>query len=495
MPILHMRRYEAAIRCVAVIAGACASLLAQAPAKRALVLSNTAYQKLPPPPVDHSGPSALADELRDAQFKVILRQDLAMDPLAQVLNDFQSSVQAGEICLLYYSGYLLQDDAGRNYLAPVDFDPASKEDITTITYPALTLERGLASRNPSLSMLLFDAAWDARIPAGRGVAQPSLPPRTWMFAAASANQVTRGTSDKAGWFTKALTKVLSQPGLDLTDVVTAVTKDVGVASKGEQQPQAWSTDVPKFYFHEPLPIGVAKQNKADRLMYVYIPPGKFWMGCAPASEDQCKPEEKPRHPVEITKGFWLGQTEVTNDAYMRFDPKFKPKKSGTNPGKQGNLPVVAISWEEAQKYCQWAGGRLPTEAEWERASRGGKDDEVYPFADFATSRDKANFAGKAGNDRFEFLAPVQQFDPNAYNLYDMAGNAWEWVEDWYSPTYYQEVSKPAPARDPHGPEQGQKHVARGGGWFSDPKIHLRISYRKAFDRSNEVGFRCLLPDK
>jgi formylglycine-generating enzyme required for sulfatase activity len=226
----------------------------------------------------------------------------------------------------------------------------------------------------------------------------------------------------------------------------------------------------------------------------------------------------------------LGREEVTNLAYKRFADAnkipWKPKPHITDAGKGDNLPVVDVSWAEAQKYCQWTakGGRLPTEAEWERAARGPKEDEVYPYPDLNTSRLYANFFGRAGNDRFDDIAPVGQFNPNDYNLFDMAGNVWEWVSDWFSATYYEESSKEPPVRDPQrsteadkgkghvvredsskrppvrdpqGPteaDKGKGHVVRGGSWNSDARKHLRISYRETFrSGGNEIGFRCVVP--
>jgi formylglycine-generating enzyme required for sulfatase activity len=517
-----MRRIEVFVCWTAVLIGSAVSLWAQASPprevrKRAIIITNTAYKNLPPISLDASGPEALAEVLGDAQFAFSVEHDLNVESLNQALEEFQSNVHPGDISFLYYSGYMKQEGK-RNYLLPVDFDPTSNIEIYYSAYDLSRFQDGLAKNKPFLSMLTLDASWDPRELSGQaGFTQPDLLSDTWMFAAVGPGQTTTDDqirSGKVGFFTSALVKVLPRHGQDLTELVSAVKAEVEEVSKGAQRPYLWSTFGSKFYFHAPDPSG-ERVNSKDRLPYVYIPAGRFWMGCVPASGAQCNPNEKPRHRVEITKGFWLGQTEVTNLAYNeRFAKATKtpPKKANghiTNR-KQGDLPVVGVSWAEAQKYCQWVavGGRLPTEAEWERAARGGNEDDVYPYPDLSTSRNYANFMGRSGNDVFEDLAPVKQFNPNHYNLFDMAGNVWEWVFDWFGAGYYGESSmtrwnwrlwaREPPIHDPQGPAQadnGKWHVARGGSWFSDAKKYLRISYRQPFNSGgNEVGFRCVVPD-
>lgn len=247
---------------------------------------------------------------------------------------------------------------------------------------------------------------------------------------------------------------------------------------------------------KPASLG-PKSNRKDREEYVYIPPGRFKMGCAPGDK-LCKPDEKPQHEVTISNGFWMGRNEVEVDAWRRYvndsGKKMKMPPAPLFPEdknwRSGDHPIVNVSWENARDYCAWAGGRLPYEAEWEYAARAGAENEIYPLND-ENSRDKANFAGTKGNDIYEFTAPVHKFDASKFGLYDMAGNVWEWVNDFYSSDYYEH----SPAVNPKGPSDGNKHVRRGGSFDSDPREHLRISLRDPFNKAeNNVGFRCVLED-
>ena len=226
----------------------------------------------------------------------------------------------------------------------------------------------------------------------------------------------------------------------------------------------------------PRPI---KKNPKDGLEYVWIPPGEFQMGCVPGDEE-CGDDEEPRHPVEISKGFWLGRTEVTMKAYNRFAGEKGPK------GKDDH-PVVGVTWKEAIRYCKWVGGRLPTEAEWEYAARAGKDGHKYPWGN-EPSHDRANYRGKSGRDTFNGTAPVGSFPANDWGLHDMAGNVWEWCSDWYDEDYYSDE----PAKDPRGPSSTGERVLRGGSSYNLP-WSLRASLRGRLgpgDRGNDVSFRC-----
>lgn len=231
-------------------------------------------------------------------------------------------------------------------------------------------------------------------------------------------------------------------------------------------------------------------NPGDGLTYVLIPPGTFQMGCSPGDDSECDTtryphsSEKPRHTVTITRGFWIGQTPVTQAAYK--------KVVGTNPSnfKGDQLPVESISWDDANAYCQRVQMRLPSEAEYEYAARGGSPDARYGPADQISW-----YSANSGNTTHE----VAQKQANAYGLYDMLGNVWEWVADWYVP--YDSAS----VLDPKGPPQAiptcvlkfffchQQRVLRGGSWAIGA-FFTRVSVRGAvggdFQGDPTHGFRC-----
>jgi formylglycine-generating enzyme required for sulfatase activity len=236
----------------------------------------------------------------------------------------------------------------------------------------------------------------------------------------------------------------------------------------------------------------AQTNPKDGLSYVWIPPGEFWMGATPG-DTEAGTDEKPRHRVRITKGFSLSETPVTVAAYKRFvgeRPQFKmPPAPDFNPKwSKPDHPIAPVTWNEAQAYCEWVGGRLPTEAEWEYAARGGQDGLKYPWGNGITP-ENANYQGS----KWKGTSLVRSYPPNAWGLYDMAGNVWEWVADWFGENYYGTLSADKPREDTPGPQSGTLRVIRGGSWNSFAR-RLRLSNRhrhEAHDRFDTLGFRCV----
>ncbi len=304
---------------------------------------------------------------------------------------------------------------------------------------------------------------------------------------------------------------------------------------------------------------------------VKIPGGTFLMG---ANNNQASPDEYPRHQVTVS-GFWMDETEVTNRQFAAFveatgyittaelkpdweelkkdlppgTPKpdesmlvpasmvfipadgpvnlndysqwweWRPGASWKQPHGQGSdikgmedYPVVHISWYDAMAYCRWAGKRLPTEAEWEWAARGGLTDNIYPWGNEPVNADRSKTNSWEGSfpylntkkDGYLFSAPVKSYQPNGYGLYDMAGNVWEWCSDWYRADYYEMVNTPAGISNPSGPADSydpdephaRKKSIRGGSFLCNDAYCS--GYRAARrmkttpDSGMEhLGFRCV----
>lgn len=304
---------------------------------------------------------------------------------------------------------------------------------------------------------------------------------------------------------------------------------------------------------------------------VSIPAGTFMMGGDNAQADK---DEYPKHKVSVD-GFYMDEHEVTNAQFKKFvdatgyittaeqKPDWEQLKKQLPPGTpkpddsqlvaaslvftppnqpvdlnnysqwwswvpganwkhpegpdsniegKDNYPVVHISWDDAMAYCKWTGKRLPTEAEWEYAARGGLKAAIYPWGNehISQGKPKANSWDGAfphdnsGRDGFKGLAPVKQFAANGYQLYDMGGNVWEWCADWYRNDYYETVNQPEGVKNPKGPAESYdpdepytpKKVARGGSYMcndsycSGYRVARRMKSSSDSGLSN-MGFRCV----
>jgi formylglycine-generating enzyme required for sulfatase activity len=296
-----------------------------------------------------------------------------------------------------------------------------------------------------------------------------------------------------------------------------------------------------------------RQNSPGTGEMVWLEGGKFTMGSIDGDDD-----ERPIHDVKIN-GFWIDRTEVTNEQFTRFvmatgyvteaekptqnrptpgafvfsppveltDPKnemqwwkfvpganwHQPEGPGSSIKGREQFPVVEVTYLDAIAYCTWSGKRLPTEAEWEFAARGGLDRQRYPWGNEIAPGGKwmmnvwqGPFPRQdVGEDGLRGPAPVGSFPPNGYGLCDMTGNVAEWCHDWYLPDYYKETSRGKDSRDnPPGPLQSYdpaepgvwKRVIRGGSWLTSESVsHAdRTSSRGKLSPDvplSSVGFRCV----
>jgi formylglycine-generating enzyme required for sulfatase activity len=214
---------------------------------------------------------------------------------------------------------------------------------------------------------------------------------------------------------------------------------------------------------------------------VRVPAGTFWMG---SLEGQGEDREQPRHEVRVSE-FELGKHPVTNEQYARFlqaNPNApEPKYWAYRDYNQARQPVVGVSWEQAQAFAEWTGLRLPTEAEWEYACRAGS---VTQYSAGDTEEDLARVGWFGGNSEGR-AHEVGEKSPNAFGLYDLHGNVWEWCSDWDGPYRKEAVV------DPTGPGSGDFRILRGGSW-NFPARFARSAYRRGYVpavRYNNFGFR------
>jgi formylglycine-generating enzyme required for sulfatase activity len=277
-------------------------------------------------------------------------------------------------------------------------------------------------------------------------------------------------------------------------------------------------------YADSLPLSLTDDKGVEMAL---VPAGEFLMGSTEADPDAYD-DEKPQHAVYLD-AFYIDLSEVTNDLFTRFVEAtgyrteaekaghgrvfntstkrwedisgadwHHPRGPSSSLSGLGAHPVVQVSWNDASAYCAWRGARLPTEAEWEKAERGW-DGRIYPWEDGGPQGDLLNFADrnldvdwadKTTDDGFQFTAPVGSYPAGAspYGMLDMAGNVWEWTQDWYLDTFYQG----SPFRNPLGPSAGEHRVVRGGSWINEAK-YLRAAFRSGYEPatwSGILGFRC-----
>lgn len=441
----------------------CALLLpAWAQAQRvALLIGNHSYALAPlrNPPNDVR---EMEGALTALGFKVQKVLDANQNQMKRALRDFGTSAQGAEIALLYYSGHGTQV-AGENYLLPIGATVDKEADYEVEAVSANAALRQIAGARPRAAVVILDACRDnphasATRSTAKGLVRMDAPTGTAIAFATAPNT----TASDDGHFARVLAAQLRKPGQELFDVFRNTITEVRLLSNQKQEPRVseWSiTD--RIYLAGMVqaptsaPVAVPPIARPDALSpapaitlscaecgeMALIPAGVFMMG-SPDGEPGHSLDEGPQRCVTV-RSFLLGRYEVTQAQWRTV--------MGSNPSASrqcgDNCPVGNVSWDDVQAFIQRLNARtgvawrLPTEAEWEYATRAGTT-TAYPWGASA-SHEWMNYgadqccSGLAeGRDRWIGMAPVGQFPANAFGLHDMQGNVWEWVQDCYDDKAY-----------------------------------------------------------
>ena len=469
-----------------------------APTRTALVIGNASYSEdlgaLKNPGNDATD---MAATLRQLGFTVTLVRDANYQRMDEAVEDFSRQLLPGSVGVFYYAGHGVQM-GGRNYLIPLD---AHITTTAVVASQALDAEAVLArmeatGQGQALTIMILDACRNTPVMRGlrslsRGLAPMQAPGGSLIAYATSPGSVAKDGPGRNGTYTQYLLRFMTEPNLSVAEMFIQVRLAVRQETNGEQIPWEHSSLRANFSFH-PVAVGsstpppvetpprpppprtaggtqvavgvypqppVAPQTLRNSIgmEFVFIPAGEFQMGSSDGNRD-----EKPVHTVRLSRPFYLGQYEVTQaqwEAVMDNNPsQFKGDPS---------RPVENVSWDDVQEFIRRlhtkegaSRYRLPTEAEWEYAARAGAT-TTYSFGDDVSQLEQYTwYAKNAGRTPH----PVGRLRPNAWKLYDMYGNVWEWVQDW-SGTY-----PSSPVTDPTGPSAGSFRVDRGGSWYDDARF-------------------------
>ena len=300
----------------------------------------------------------------------------------------------------------------------------------------------------------------------------------------------------------------------IDDAVAACKKAMGGAL-----PRGWTSETKRVKVATPKGEEweeIAYYTNTLGMKFVKIPAGEFMMGSHVSADQLARQystkaeyfkDEHPLHKVKIGEPFYLGAHEVTNGQYRQFKRDHDSKEYKGTSLNGDSQPVVYVSWNDAKAYCEWLSRkegltyRLPTEAEWEYACRAGsrsrysfgdRDEDLHKNGNYCdrSNTDGFSWQDKTHTDGHNKTAPVGSFPPNAFGLYDMHGNVYEWCNDWHDSSYYGK----SPSADPKGPNSGSSRVLRGGSWSSRPRF-CRSANRNWITPTNAsryLGFRVVV---
>jgi formylglycine-generating enzyme required for sulfatase activity len=449
--------------------------------RKALVIGNGKYQGSPLKNTINDA-RAVSDALRGVGFRVVLEKDTDLKTLRRTLGAFVDTVQKEDVVVFYYAGHGIEIE-GTNYLVPVDFKADRSTDVPYEAYPMNQFLDAMEQRGPAVNVVILDACRNNPYTSGtrafgkRGLAEVRAGTGSLIAYATSPGKTAGDGDGRNGVFTESLVRFLHQPGMDIEAMFKEVSDDVAIKTGREQIPWRSSSIVGKYYLAGAPVAGVSPAgepgprrsrqpvlSELSGLTYAWIPGGVFQAGC-PAGRSPCDPDEFPARTVNLG-GFYLSTTEVTVAAYAHCvsaggcKPLQQPQDTdATNcnaaRSDRGEHPVNCITWEEAQTFCMWDGGRLPSPDEWEFAASGGgsalfpwgldpPDEQKVNYCDkrcpeAVTPRDRdlyvsRGWADPRRDDSWAGTAPVGSYPAgaNRWGVRDLLGNVAEWTSGAYN---------------------------------------------------------------
>jgi len=499
------------------------SLCAVARERVALVIGNGAYQRdVLLNPVNDA--KIVAKTLTGLGFDVILLTDLRKDKMEDAIALFGEKLKKDRESVFYYSGHGVQNEK-KSYLIPVDamHRLSVPSDISDYCIPLDLVVHRMVSREGSdtnINIVMVDACRNNLLD---GLFKSSDMEHGWAslsrkadgviisYATAPGKRALTGIGDKYSPYAKRLVELMVKPNVPVEMMFKELRAQVKADTKGDQVPWLEASLEGNFYFNPQVSLATVPFATLPQVPpnFVLIKGGEFTMG-SPSSEAERYSDESPQHQVRLSD-FYMAKHEVTVAEFRKYieesgelteAEKAKDARTwrhGVNgqlrPQSEENHPVIHVSWNDADAYCKWLSKktgktyRLPTEAEWEYACRAGTTTPFNTGNNLTT--DQANYNGNylynknlKGQYRTNTVA-VESFAPNAWGLYNMHGNVWEWCSDWFGAYGSGAVTNPT------GTATGSYRVLRGGSWNHDAE-YCRSANRCTLTpgfRSNPVGFR------
>ena len=509
------------------------SALSQERAPRvALVIGNAGYPDASTPlPTTINDARTLVGELRRFDFDVEVKEDVGRTDMQRAIDAFVGKIGTGTTALFYFGGFGLQV-ARENYLIPVDAEIWSEGDVAR---NGISLDAVLAKmhqKGAKTKIAILDAArqnpFERRFrQAEAGLAALNAPEGTLAIYAAAPDKIIHDRPSANSLFVDELIKELRAPNLSAGEVFNRTRIGVSRASNDEQVPWVMSSLVESFYFGgsgaalagpapspppnsplapapEPSISPGASPAPSSTVARNAVTPGQIFLDCQDCPElvvvpagsfdmGSMRPYENPVHHASIAKPFAIGRFEATFAEWDKCVEAGACKNRGDDRGwGRGNRPVINVSWLDAKEFAKWLSGktgetyRLPSEAEWEYAARGGTKTRFWWGHDLGLGR--AN-CSECNPESAEETLPVGSYQPNPFGLYDTAGNAAEWVEDCWNDNYRGAPGDGSAWLTGHC----QLRVLRGGAFNSELQ-YLRSASRFRYDsdvRYEANGFRLL----